>query len=489
MKRFFILFAGAGLVLASCKKNLSEEVVAPEFQGEEISLQARTSAIVDSVILPQVISANRTLFADTLYKLDGKVYVTGGTLSIQPGTRIEGLFKAAAADASALVVTKTGKISSKGQQSNPIIFTSSLVGLPGGRSTRQPGDWGGVVLLGDAPTNKPATQFIEGINPASVPVGVDVTYGGANTNHSAGVFVFTRIEFAGAAIAPNNELNSLTLGGCGIKTGVQYVMLSNGADDALEIFGGTVNCKYIIANAQNDDAFDFDFGYRGNIQFAVSVRNPAFAYADANGIECDNEGSAPFTATPTTRPELSNLTIVGRPGLAGIFRGARFRRGADLRMRNSIILGYPTAGATFEDIFITGSTQAPAFYRSNATHGDAAAYIYSGTTVGSSNVPVTGPVGLNNLSATGAAPANWVNNYNIAHASYNSSALVYNASGPCAPGVFPANFSGLTTNFLNVPYIGALGPGSPTRNGAGQITVPNNWIAGSAGAWVSFNPL
>lgn len=484
MKKIFILFAGTGLMLASCKKDVYKES-SPDIN--DLSLNAATNAIVDSVVLPQIISANRTLSPDTLYKLDGKVYVTGGTLNILPGTRIEGVFKANAADASALIVTKTGKITCKGQQSNPVIFTSSLVGLPGGRTNRLPGDWGGVVLLGDAPTNKPATQFIEGISPATVPPGVDVTYGGANTNHSAGVFVFTRIEFAGAAIAPNNELNSLTLGGCGIKTGVQYVMLSNGADDALEAFGGTVNLKYIIANAQNDDAFDFDFGYRGNFQFGVSVRNPALAYADANGIECDNEGTAPFTATPTTRPELSNLTIVGRPGLAGIFRGARFRRGADLRMRNSIILAYPTAGVGFEDIFITGSTQAPAFYRSNATHGDAAAYLFSGTTVGASNVPVTGPVGLNNVSASGAVPSNWLNNYNIAHANYNTSALVYNASGPLAPASFPPNFAGMTTNFLNVPYIGALGPGSPTRVN-GVITVPNNWIAGSAGGWLNFDP-
>jgi hypothetical protein len=95
---------------------------------------------------------------------------------------------------------------------------------------------------------------------------------------------------------------------------------------------------------------------------------------------------------------------------------------------------------------------------------------------------------LNNISAIGATPNNWVNNYNIAHASYKSSALVYNATGPCNPASFPANFSGLTTNFLNVPYIGALGPGSPIRVN-GVITVPNNWVAGSAGAWVDFVPL
>ncbi len=107
-----------------------------------------------------------------------KVFVTGGTLEIKPGTQIQGLYKATPEEASALVITKTGKIRALGQQSNPIVFTSSLTGLPGGRTIRAVGDWGGVVILGNAPTNKPTTQFIEGIAPGSVPAGVDVTYGG-----------------------------------------------------------------------------------------------------------------------------------------------------------------------------------------------------------------------------------------------------------------------------------------------------------------------
>lgn len=487
MKKALILFGAAALTLTACKKDVSRN----EASELDLSLNASTTAIVDTVFLPQIINSNRTLTADTLYVINGKVAVTdGATLTIPAGTRLEGVYKADPNQASVLIITKTGKLSAKGTEANPVIFTSHLDSLPGGRTTRLPGDWGGIVMLGDAPTNKPTTQVIEGINVSTVPAGIDPTYGGANSAHSAGVLVYARIEFAGAAIAANNELNSLTLGGCGNKTTLRFVMASNGADDAFEFFGGLVNPKYLIANAQNDDAFDFDFGYRGNFQFGVSVRNPALVYGDANGIECDNESSAPFTATPTTRPEMSNLTIVGRPGLAGTFRGARFRRGTDLRFRNSIIMSYPTAGVTFEDTRITGTTQAPAFFRSNATHGDAVDFVFSGTTVGGTpNVPVAGPVGLNNLSTSGVAPANWVNNFNpAAHSTYKSSALVYNAAGPLAPGVFPANFAGLTTNFLNVPYIGALGPGSPIRQN-GVWVIPNNWIAGSAGAWVNFDPL
>jgi hypothetical protein len=471
MKKFLILFAAAGLTLTACKKDGLKQ------DGDDLALNAGSQQTAATIVLPQFIDVNTTLTSNNLYKLDGKVFIrNGATLTIQPGTRIEGIFKSTPADASALIVTKTGRLVARGQQANPIIFTSCTDNLPGGRTNRLPGDWGGIVILGDAPTNKPSTQVIEGIDLNTVPVGVDVTYGGTNELHDGGVLSFVRIEFAGAAVSANNELNSLTLGGVGRKTGLNYIMCSNGADDMFEWFGGTVNAKYLIANSGNDDGFDFDFGYRGNIQFGVCVRNPALAYADANGIECDNENPS-AGALPTTRPELSNLTIVGRDNLAGTFRGARFRRGTDLRMRNSIVLAYPTAGATFEQ---TLATNTPAFYRSNATHGTTTDFVFG--------APTVGPVGLNNISAIGATPNNWVNNYNIAHASYKSSALVYNATGPCSPASFPPNFAGLTTNFLNVPYIGALGPGSPIRVN-GVITVPNNWIAGSAGAWVDFVPL
>lgn len=476
MKKILWSFAAAGLVLSSCRK----DVIRDSEIGPSVADDA-TTAIVDTVTLPQVISSSRTLFADTLYQLDGKVFVTGGTLVIKPGTQVQGLFKATPEEASALVITKTGKIRSLGQQSNPVIFTSSLTGLPGGRTTRAVGDWGGVVILGNAPTNKPTTQFIEGINPASVPAGVDVTYGGANSAHDGGLITYSRIEFAGAAIAANNELNSLTLGGVGTKTTLRYIQASKGADDAFEFFGGTVNASYLIANSQNDDAFDFDFGYTGFVQFGLSVRGSAFTYADANGVECDNENPS-AGSLPTTRPTLSNLTILGNgtAALSGTLNGVRFRRGTDLRMRNSIVAGYGNGGA-FENTFASNT---PLFFRNNGLQGYTTSSTFVGTTVG--------PVGGGCLEVTGAIPANWFNNANPATlAAYKSSALVYKPAGPFDPatvGGVDTNYVSLTVNLLRVAYVGALAPGSPVKNASGQVVSPNNWIAGSAGIWVNFDP-
>lgn len=476
MKKILFSFALAGLVLSSCRKDVIKEST-----NAPVSSDAAVTAIVDTVTLPQVINAGRTLYADTLYQLDGKVYVTGGILEIKPGTQIQGLYKATAADASALVITKTGKMRSIGQQSKPVVFTSSLVGLPSGRTTRAVGDWGGVVILGNAPTNKPTTQFIEGIEPGTVPAGVDVTYGGSNKYHDGGLVTYTRIEFAGAAISPNNELNSLTLGGVGTKTTLRYIQASKGADDAFEFFGGTVNATFLIANSQNDDAFDFDFGYTGYVQFGVSVRGTAFTYGDANGIECDNE-SPSSGSTPTTRPILSNLTILGNgtSALSGTLNGAKFRRGTDLRMRNSIVAGYGN-GATFENTF---QTNTPLFFRNNGLQGYTTSSTFVGTTVG--------PVGGGCLEVAGSIPSNWFNNPNPSSlAAYKSGAIVYKSGGPFDPAVaggVDTNYVSLTVNLLRVAYVGALAPGSPVKNSSGLVISPNNWIAGSAGIWVNFDP-
>jgi hypothetical protein len=186
-----------------------------------------------------------------------------------------------------------------GTAAKPIVFTSGkAVGQ------RNPGDWGGIIILGKAKTNRSTEPTIEG--------GVGKNFGGTVDNDNSGTLKYVRIEFAGIASQPNSEINGLTLGGVGSGTTIEYVQVAYGNDDAFEIFGGTVNAKYLVAYATADDDFDFDFGYSGRIQFGVALRDPSVVDpGDAgNGIECDNDGTG-TNATPATRPVLSNFTFVG----------------------------------------------------------------------------------------------------------------------------------------------------------------------------------
>ncbi|WP_321331029.1 hypothetical protein [uncultured Bacteroides sp.] len=299
--------------------------------------------------LADVISTDKTLYADVTYVLTGKTYVaSGATLTINAGTRIEGVYNANPDEASALVVTKGGKIMANGTAAAPIIMTAQN-GTKGG--------WGGLVLLGRATVNQGNNGVIEGIDPdnTTIPAGIEVTYGGNVDNDNSGVLSYVRVEYAGASISLDNELNAFTFGGVGSGTIVDHCQAYHGADDAFEFFGGTVNCKYLVATANDDDSFDFDFGYRGMIQFGVATIDPSLSYSsNPNGIECDNDGSG-SSLTPKTHPVLSNLTIVGTVdgivagggvvsgGTHYLKDGAHFRRNCGFTLKNSIIYGFPYA--------------------------------------------------------------------------------------------------------------------------------------------------
>jgi hypothetical protein len=289
------------------------------------------------------INTNTTWYSSNIYRLDGKVFVAdGATLTIQAGTTIKGVAKALPKDASALIVTRGSKINAVGTASNPIIMTAEN-GTIGG--------WGGLVILGKAVTNAGSNQLIEGIDPSVVPSGVDVYFGGSNNNDNSGRLSYVRVEYAGAAIAPTNELNAFTFGGVGRGTTLDHLQAYYGDDDSFEFFGGCVNATYLVSTSPNDDNFDFDNGYTGHIQFGLAEADGTADFSgDPNGIECDNDASS-SSATPITHPILSNLTIVGTydgtiSGDGGkngkLYKVARFRRNCQFTLVNSVLYGYPT---------------------------------------------------------------------------------------------------------------------------------------------------
>jgi hypothetical protein len=264
------------------------------------------------------------------------VYVTDGAkLVIQPGTTIVSDI----AEKGALIVERGAQIIAEGTAQKPIVFTS---GKPVGE--RAPGDWGGVVILGKATTNRSTEPTIEG--------GIGRPYGGTNDADNSGILKYVRIEYAGIAAMPNSEINGLTLGGVGSGTIIENVQTVYANDDAFEFFGGTVNCKNLYAYATADDDFDFDFGYRGTIESGVAKRDPQFVdNGDAgNGVECDNDGTG-SSAQPFTHPKLIGMILIGPFDAAALPNhnlGLRWRRATQFTITNSKILGYQKGGFSIE---------------------------------------------------------------------------------------------------------------------------------------------
>jgi len=272
-------------------------------------------------------------------KLDGWVYVkSGATLTIQPGSVIRGT------TGSTLIIERGAKIIAEGTKDNPIVFTSIKP-----KGSRAASDWGGVILLGRATNNKGANVTIEG--------GVGATYGigdgPAIEDDNSGVMRYVRIEFPGYDIDGNgNEVNGLTMGSVGSGTTIEYVQVSFSGDDAFEWFGGTVNCRYLIALATEDDDFDTDYGFSGHVQFALAVRDPKVCDTDgARGFESDNDANSSYNK-PYTHAVFSNVTLIG-PGVDESATqkhevGLLLRRNTRLQIYNLVSTKYVKGGLVID---------------------------------------------------------------------------------------------------------------------------------------------
>lgn len=294
----------------------------------------------ENLILSGKITSNLTLKANKIYKLRGLVYVTNGaTLTIEPGTKIVG----EADKNGALIITRGSKIMAEGTAANPIIFTSE-------KPSPKRGDWAGVVILGNAPTNasfggQNGVGEIEGGINNSEGLGL---YGGNNAADNSGVLKYVRIEYAGYAFLPDKEINGLTFGGVGNGTTVDYVEVAYANDDSFEWFGGTVNCSHLISYKGLDDDFDTDNGFSGNIQFGIAVRDPQVAdVSGSNAFESDNDANG-SSLTPQTSATFSNMTIIGpinssAPGsINQLFQNAlQIRRNSSISVFNSVFTGFP----------------------------------------------------------------------------------------------------------------------------------------------------
>jgi hypothetical protein len=285
------------------------------------------------------IDTNREFVNTKAYRVSGLVFVrNGAVLRIQPGTFVIG--QPGSQPPSALIVTRFGRIEANGTRSRPIIMTSSQ---PFGQ--RRAGDWGGLVMLGSAPTNIPGgTGNIEGLTAS-----VDTQYGGNEPAHNCGSLRYVRVEFAGAEFQPNEEVNAFTWGGCGTGTTAEYLQTTYGLDDAFEWFGGTMNAKYLVATYAADDYFDTQLGFTGKVQHGLALANNDFSN---RGLEIDNSQFG-FNDRPFGANQFYNMTIIGTgagtrdegTAVAGVW----WRRGAAGSYNNFLIQNWYSAGVDARD--------------------------------------------------------------------------------------------------------------------------------------------
>ncbi len=459
MKKLFLYTVLIATTSLSCRKI--------EVDGGTTVVSGGGGTTTENTILEGRISENRTLKAAYTYKLRGLVYVTNGAiLTIEPGTKIVG----ENGKNGGLIITRSCKIIADGTADKPIVFTSEA-------ATPQRGDWAGLVLLGNAPTNS-SFNGVQGIG--EIEGGINNSDGlglygtpatqAQNPADNSGILRYVRIEYAGYAFLPDKEINGLTFGGVGSQTIVDYVQVSYANDDSFEWFGGTVNCTHLISFRTLDDDFDTDNGFSGKVQFGISVRDSAVAdISKSEAFESDNDASG-SSLLPQTSVVFSNMTVMGpkatlsNTGNSLFVWGAQIRRNSSMSLFNSIIMGYPNGlyiDAT-KGVPTDNNIPASLFVQNNIIAGCPNPVLYS--IAGNSNTPITP-----NTTATITAWYNTPVYGNSTYATNNEVGLIapFNYATPDfnpaagSPAVTGASFSNpkLAIGFTAVNYKGACAIG------------------------------
>lgn len=365
------------MVLTNSDGSLDESVTDMNdtpFEIEVPQVSKPDSVLRDAITGPVYLDNKKT------YGLDGYLYVdNGGILNIPAGAVIIG---DTVGQNSAICINRGGKIYAKGTASEPIVFTSSAA-----IGQRRGGDWGGILICGKATTNHPGGE-------AALEGGIaDVEkirgwFGGKDApddNDNSGEISYARVEFAGIAANPNQELNSITMGGVGRGTVLHHIQVSYANDDAFEWFGGTVNAKYLMAIGTLDDDFDGDNGWSGRVQFALTQRFRDRAdVSTSQSFEMDNNSSGSF-ATPFTRPIFSNVTAIGAVqdtswatsatgSAANTFHSkfgaaAQIRRNARTSIFNSVFVGWPRGLELLSTQSQTAATLDSIMFKNNSYFG------------------------------------------------------------------------------------------------------------------------
>ena len=453
------------------------------------------------------LAVGATLTCDKTYIIDKKIYVPSGqVINIAPGTVLKGRVGNTAAEATALTISRGGKINASGESDCQIVFTAEADPLDGTYPIANKGMWGGVVILGKASNNltlaangpfvpggagklavadglgtvegfastnpqdqygmqlvvpsnlstatSPAsatytfdlvlkstqdsgagainnkkitlnngtlagayvfvgmnisgtgipagtvvTELKSGLitfdkalteaaagnytftgtyplatgtnaqfyNVASTPLFDNNTYGPFNVaggivnfaapyyasgsgsfddNDNSGVLKYVSIRHSGAILAVGAEINGLTLASVGRATTIDHIEIVSCADDNIEIFGGTVNLKYISTLFGNDDMIDYDLGWTGKAQFIFGMKTDVAASADSdNGFEADSFDNTSKEISGRSKPVFYNVTMIGNTKPSGnsdnsALAAINAKDGAEGEINNSVFANF-----------------------------------------------------------------------------------------------------------------------------------------------------
>ncbi|MEM9153066.1 MAG: hypothetical protein AAGB19_21805, partial [Cyanobacteria bacterium P01_F01_bin.3] len=290
------------------------------------SIPADGFSDIDVCALTGTITSNITIPANTSIALQGPVFIgedtKGGggsavTLTIGEGVRFFGASEQGTATATDdyMVVARGSAIEAVGTEADPIRFTAraAVNDEETGSSiltATTDAQWGGLVINGFAPIN--ACQGAAAGGTADCEKsgeGSSGLFGGDAATDDYGELRYVIVEYSGARLTNNDELNGIAFQGVGSNTEVNYIQVHNNLDDGIEWFGGTVNVKYAAVTGAGDDSIDWTDGWTGSLQFAA-VNSDRPTSGDPRGIEGDNL-SGDFTATPVSNPKIANFTMVG----------------------------------------------------------------------------------------------------------------------------------------------------------------------------------
>lgn len=220
----------------------------------------------------QILSGNITkdtkLLKKETYLLLGNVFVTDSTsLTIEPGTVILGDYKSKGA----LIVTNGSKIIAEGTQTDPIIFSSN-------RGVKKPGDWGGIFILGDAPTNKIGSiwELEYGLEPSNPTA---ITYGGCEPESNSGILKYVRIEYAGKRTKEYGYFNGLTLAGVGSETILENIMVTYCEGSSFYVLGGNTILSQTVSFRSKRNDYKFHHGAQAYLTNSLAVKSPYFTAA------------------------------------------------------------------------------------------------------------------------------------------------------------------------------------------------------------------